>query len=117
MMREELEGLLGFAINDYGWREMEKMYMASVMNKEEFADLVRAGAKKNYRDPFRDDVDPNASYHMRFVGYNRNVQSVYEKVKTTINIATGEIEEKVMYRCDDEGEKFPKGLDIVVKTY
>ena len=45
MMKVELEERLGFEISELGFNELNKMYMACSLNKDDFARLVKQGAK------------------------------------------------------------------------
>ena len=45
MTKKELEQRLHYEITDAGWKQLESMYMACDLDKKQFADLVRSGAK------------------------------------------------------------------------
>ena len=46
MLKQELETRLGYEITNEGYEELNKMYMACNLDKDEFAKLVKSGAKK-----------------------------------------------------------------------
>lgn len=50
MTRDEFEILLGFGITDEGWEKLENMYKATDLDGDTFADLVREGVRKLYKD-------------------------------------------------------------------
>lgn len=45
MTKQELEQRLKYEITDEGWKELEKMYMACDLDKDDFAALIKSGAK------------------------------------------------------------------------
>jgi hypothetical protein len=46
MLKKELESMLGYEINETGWQQLESMYMACDLDKYEFAQLVKQGARR-----------------------------------------------------------------------
>lgn len=89
MLKVELEERLGFEITNEGFEELEKMYMASSLNKDEFAKLVKSGAKEykverpirkiTFGDPYH--KTPNGCWYI----------GVKKAELVDINIRTGKV--------------------------
>ena len=103
MLKEELEQRLGFEITYEGFVELEQMYMASSLDKDDFAALVKQGAKKYQpkKEPkiitFADYIrkTPNGCYYMfvkeaEVVGINlRNGKIIVRNVRNYNNDSCG----------------------------
>lgn len=103
MMKIELEERLGFQITDEGFEELNNMYMASTLDKNEFAKMVKSGAKK-YQIKKEEKlykvkvgITPNGCYYI--VRYARLIDI---DIKTGYNL--------IKYISNEE--RIEKGLDI-----
>jgi len=56
MFKEELEQRLGFELCQEGWKQLQEMYMACDLSKDDFAALVKSGAKKLYALERKEDT-------------------------------------------------------------
>ena len=57
MLQKELEERLGFELTEEGWETLNNMYMSCNLDKDEFAKLVKKGAKEMFLKPNYDDVN------------------------------------------------------------
>ena len=94
MLKQELETRLGYEITNEGYEELNKMYMACDLDKDEFAKLVKAGAKKYQIEYVKETVivtfakyitkTPNGCYYMHvkeaeLIGFNIKTGKVIVK--------------------------------------
>lgn len=102
-MKHELESRLGYEITEQGFEELNKMYMVSNLDKDNFARLVKNGAKmyqvKKEEKLYKVLVSqtPNGCYYI--VRYARLID---------IDIKTG----YSLIKYISDKERIEKGLDI-----
>ena len=92
MLKYELEERLGYQITEEGYQELNRMYNAGNLDKDQFASLIKGGAKVyKYEPKVRTitfskykEMTPNGAYYVQ----------VKEADLIDIDVATGKVKVK-----------------------
>lgn len=100
MLKYELEDRLGYPLTEEGYQELNRMYNAGNLDKDQFASLIKGGAKVyKYEPKVRTitfskykEMTPNGAYYVQ----------VKEADLIDIDVETGKVKVKNVrdYSCD-----------------